>query len=136
MKRMLFAVALASALFGASVSAAPKTQASIILNQPSTARFASSTAWSPALGDTVSFTSVFPDSLSKYGVSIQVNCYQDGALVFVTAGYFDRSFLLGGTTSPWLDRGGAATCHADLYYWSTSGTKYNQLASTEFDVVG
>jgi hypothetical protein len=69
----------------------------------------------PSLGDAASFTVTYPSSLDRYQVSVQVLCYQEGAIVFATAGLHDRSFLLGGTSSPWLERGGAATCHADLY---------------------
>jgi len=138
MKRLILGITVASVLSGVTVAAAGKNQASIILNSPvvSAATSPTTPSWQPRLGDTVNFTSTFPDSLSKYAVSIQVLCYQNGALVFATAGLYDRSFLLGGTTSPWLQNGAGATCNADLYYWSTSGTKFNVIASTQFDALG
>lgn len=136
MKRLLCGVALAGVLSGISVAAASKTQSSIILNVPAPYSGANAPIWQPRLGDTVNFTVNFPDSLNRYAVSIQILCYQEGTLVFATAGLSDRSFLLGGTTSPWMQNGGPATCDALLYYWSTSGTKFNVLASTEFDVIG
>ena len=136
MKRLLLGFALAATFAGVSVNAAPKTQASIILNTPALAAPTSSTSTWPKIGDWVNFTSIFPDSLNRYSMSIQVLCYQNGLLVFATAGRYDHSFLLGGTTSPWLTNGGPATCNADLYYWSTNGTKFNIVASTQFDVAG
>jgi len=39
----------------------------------------------------------------------------------------DRSFLLAGLRHRGSSVGGAATCHADLYYWSTNNQKFNQL---------
>ena len=139
MKKLAIGMALAT-LSAVSVAAAPRnsSQSSIILNAPATFNglLASAESWEPSLGESVSFTSSFPGSLAPSKVNIQVVCYQDGAIVFVTAGLYDRSFLLGGTTSPWLSRRGAATCRADLYYWSNTGSKMNMLASTEFDAQG
>ena len=138
MKRLMFGVALAT-LVSVSVAAAPRnnTQSSIILNSPAgVSGLLASAGWEPSLGESVSFTTSFPNSLAASSVYIQVVCYQDGAIVFVTAGRYDRSFLLGGTTSPWLIKGGGATCRSDLYYWSPNGSKMNILATTEFDAQG
>jgi hypothetical protein len=134
---MLFSGALAIVLSATSLIAAGKgsTTAAIILNTPQSLA-GSAVAWEPKLGDTVTFTTIYPSSMDKYAMSIQVLCYQGGSLVFATAGLTDRSFVLGGTVSPWRDNGGAATCHADLYYWSTNGQKYNQVATTEFNAAG
>ena len=91
----------------------------------------------PHLGDSVSFTVSYPNSLDGSAVSIHLHCYQEGSMVFGTSGPAAASFLLGGTVSPWRDYlGGAATCRADLYYWSKNGTRMNVLASTEFDAQG
>jgi len=138
MKRLLFGVVLAGVLSSVAVGAAPKstTSAAIILNSPSGSGVTAAPSWEPRLGDYVSFTTAYPSSLAGKSISIQLNCFQNGDLVWVTAGLADRSFLLGGTVSPWLEVGGAATCRAELYYWSTNGQKYNALASTEFDVQG
>ena len=136
MKRLLFGAALVCVI-SAPLLAAGKESSAIILNEPAVApSVASAEAWVPNLGDSVTFTSIFPSSLASRSVSIQVLCYQNGALVFATAGLYERSFLLGGSVSPWLQTGGDATCHADLYYWSTNGQKFNQLASTEFPAAG
>jgi hypothetical protein len=136
MKRLLFGVVLAGVLSAVTLGAAPKsvTSSSIILNGPTGSR--ADVAWTPHLGDSVSFTANYPSSLAARGISIQLNCFQNGDLVWVSAGYADRSFLLGGTSSPWLELGGPATCRAELYYWSTNGQKYNALASTEFETLG
>ena len=91
------------------------------------------TAGWPHLGDWVNFQVTFPKSVNKYGVRIQVICYQNGNLVYGEAGPYTQSFLLGGGSSEWLRMGGAADCTADLYYWSyNGGQKFNWLASTEF----
>jgi hypothetical protein len=137
MKRLLFSGALAIVLATTSLAAAGKnsTSASIILNTPQSLA-GSAVAWEPKLGDTVNFTTTYPSSLDRYAMYIQVRCYQNGSLVFATTGLTDRSFVLGGTVSPWRDSGGAATCNADLYYWSTNGQRYNQVATTEFNASG
>ena len=136
MKRLLFGVALATALSSIPVLAAPKTDASIVLNVPPTFNSPSSaTAW-PRLGDSITFTVIFPSTLSKYPMGIQLSCYQGTSLVYVTAAAYDHAISLGGTSSPWALNGGSATCHADLIYWSPNGQKLNYIASTEFDVAG
>ena len=137
MKRLLLGVGLACILSAASLSAAPKASSSdpstIILNAPA-AFVASSISWEPHLGDYVNFTVTYPKTLDHYGVRIQVLCYQDGNLVYGEAGPYTNQFLLGGAMSTWFLSGGAAACHADLYYWSYSGgQKFNLLASTNFD---
>lgn len=86
----------------------------------------------PKLGDAVTFAVEYPDGI--VGASIQISAYQDGALVFGTAGLADRSLLLGGTSSPWLERGGPAHCVATLYWWKHG--RFTTLASTEFDAAG
>jgi hypothetical protein len=137
MKRLLLGVGLACILSAVSLSAAPKNNSSepstITLNAP--ALFAaSSTSWEPRLGDYVSFTVTYPKTLEHYGVRIQVLCYQNGELVYGEAGPYYQSFLLGGAMSQWFLTDGAATCRADLFYWSyQGGQKFNLLTSTEFE---
>jgi hypothetical protein len=138
MKRLLLAVALASVLAGASVSAAGKTQSSVVLNVPTlySSPTSISTSW-PRLGDSVTFTATYPDSLTKYYVYVNLLCYQwigaDHVLVYATTQKPDTSFLLGGTNSPWVQNGGPASCVANLFYWSNSG-RYTLLADTDFEV--
>jgi len=136
MKRLLIGMALASVLSAGSLAAQGSKQTSvIILNTPaaSSTSLTASGVWEPSLGESLTFTTAFPNRLDPNFVYIQVLCYQDGALVFATAGRYDRAFLLGGSASPWLTNGGPASCHADLYYW---GQRYNQLAWTEFSARG
>jgi hypothetical protein len=139
MKRLLFGLALAGLVSAPLAAVGKSTQAAIILNAPTGSSVVSAAAadiWVPSLGDSVSFTTVYPSSLDRYAVSIQVLCYQHGNLVFATAGLHNRTFTLGGSGSAWLETGGAATCRADLYYWSTNGQRFNLLASTEFAAQG
>ena len=136
MKRLVIGTALASVLSAGSLAAQGNKQtAVIILNTPSAESRSSTTssAWEPRLGESVTFTTSFPSKLDANFVYVQVLCYQNGALVFGTAGRYDGAFVLGGSVSPWLTNGGPASCNADLYYW---GQKYNQLASTEFSARG
>jgi hypothetical protein len=134
MKRLLLGSALASVLSATAFAAATsKTDPSVIILNPP-AGLASAINWQPSLGDSVTFTVTYPKQLDHYGVRIQVLCYQDGNLVFGMAGPYDYAFLLGGSMSQWYLNGGAASCHADLYYWSYSGgQKFNELAWTDFE---
>ena len=141
MRRILFGLLAAFVLFAATVSAAPRvaTTASIALVRPTTSVFSSAEAsiW-PGLGDAVTFTVTIPKSAEKFGIRIQVMCYQGDLLVYGEAGPYYQSFLLGGGSSDWLNNSpGPAHCVADLYYWSyQGGQKFNHLASTEFDAAG
>jgi hypothetical protein len=138
MKRLLIGVALAGAFAAVSVSAAGKTQSSIVLNTPPlySSPTSTSSSW-PRLGDSITFTASYPDSMNKYWVYVNVLCYQgtDHVLVYAATQKPDSSFLLGGTNSPWIQNGGPATCIANLFYWSNGG-KYTVLADTDFDVQG
>lgn len=131
MKRLLIGTALAIVLSAGSLAAQGKQTSVIILNTPAagSTSLTASGAWEPRLGESVTFTTSFPSKLDANFVYVQVLCYQNGALVFATAGRYDRAFIMGGSVSPWLANGGPASCNADLYYW---GQKYNHLASTEF----
>src|SRR5262245_15115167 len=135
MKRLLFGVTLASILSGIAVSAAPKTDGSIILNVPPSLSSPNLVSSWPRVGDNVTFTSTFPTSLDSRSVMISVICYQNGYPTFLVADRYDQPFNLGGTTSPMAANGGPAFCRAELYYWSKNN-KQNVIASTEFDVVG
>jgi hypothetical protein len=107
----------------------------IVLNPPAAARSADA-GW-PRLGDWVTFTATYPRQLESKGVRVQVLCYQDSQLAYGMAGASDYQFLLGGAMSQWYMNDGAASCVADLYYWSyNGGQKFNWLASTNFDAAG
>ena len=112
-----------------AVAPAPTPATTITLNESD-----------PHLGGTVTFTCT---NLPKVpgntgGVRIQILAYQDGALIYGTAGSHDESFLLGGSWSQWMEKGGPAHCVADLYYWSYKGghQSFHWLATTTFDAAG
>lgn len=138
MRRVIFGSLAACVLAVSAISAAPKTSApaTIELNTLGAAK-STSTVW-PALGDSVTFAVTFPKSAEKFGPRIQVACYQADVLVYAEAGPYYQYFLLGGSSSDWLNiSNGPAHCVADLYYWSyQGGQKFNWLASTEFDAGG
>ena len=138
MRRVIFGSLAVCVLAVATISAAPKTvaPATIELNTLGAARMAGA-IW-PSLGDSVSFTVSVPKSAEKFGPRIQVACYQGDVLVYAEAGPHYQYFLLGGSSSDWLNISkGPAHCVADLYYWSyQGGQKFNWLASTEFDAGG
>jgi len=91
----------------------------------------------PHLGGIIDFATVAPKVPGNTVVRIQVICYQDGALVYGEAYNVGTPFLLGGGWSRWLENGGPASCTADLYYWSYSGSQvFNLLASTSFAAAG
>lgn len=96
----------------------------------------------PALGVEVTFSYTLPSNLhlppigEPGSASIRIDAYRpsDGGHIFATAGYADRSFLLGGASSPWLTEGGPAQCVATLYYLKNN--KVNDLASVAFEAAG
>lgn len=81
----------------------------------------------PHLGDWVTFT-------SSGGKMIELTCYGDSLFDVIYTAYQapGTSFLLGGTSSVWLSRGGPAYCSALLYNRLSSGP----LASTYFNAGG
>jgi len=92
----------------------------------------------PHLGGTVNFATTYPKVPGNTVVRIQVICYQSGALVYGEAYNSDQTFLLGGGWSLWLENGGAASCTADLYYWSYKGATqtFVPLSSMTFEADG
>jgi len=89
------------------------------------------------LGETITFTTVFPSSTKN--PRIQVECYQNGVLVYGEAGSYDHAFLLGGGASIWLTNGGPAYCDADLFDLIWNGNNPQQvvmLSSMGFDAAG
>jgi len=93
-------------------------------------------AGEPALGDYVTFSTVVLTNINN--PRIEVLCYQGDELVFGMAGAIDYAFQLGGGGSTWKDRGGAAACEANLYYFSWKGNTPTapQLATTSFAAGG
>lgn len=90
----------------------------------------------PALGSTVAFDAGYPKTVKTPRVAVK--CFQDGSLVYAEARSVDESFQLGGAGSDWLRSGGAATCAADLFYFTYKGKiqTYHWLASTDFAAAG
>ena len=134
-KVSLLGLALALTLVVPLSTLAGKNTASwIALNTGSGEGFAP--AADPSLGGTVTFSVGYPNNVNN--PRIEVLCYQDGDLVFRMAGAIDYEFLLGGGGSIWLDRGGAADCVANLYFfsWKRNTPTSTTLASTSFSAGG
>jgi hypothetical protein len=86
----------------------------------------------PKLGSWVTFSTGYSSNIRN--PRVEVDCYQNGSLVYGEAGAPYDTFVLGGGSSIWLTTGGPASCTANLFYWgSHAGTQtYNLLASTSF----
>ncbi len=81
----------------------------------------------PHLGDSVTFTT------TGSGNRIQVACYGLGLEVIYAADQpTGTAFLLGGTSSIWLSRGGSADCYA----WLVTKNMSRVQASTMFTALG
>jgi len=118
---------------GAGTALAAKVQTSwIALAQGS----GTSAASQPALGSVVAFNAGYPTTVKTPRYAVK--CYQDGLLVYAEARNIDESLLLGGGGSAWLTSGGAASCTADLFYFTYKGQvqTYHWLASTDFAAAG
>jgi hypothetical protein len=115
---------------GRAQAAVSKGSSWIALSQ-ATAR-----AGAPSLGSDVAFATGYPTNVKN--PRIEVLCYQDSTLVYGEAGSVDHSFQLGGGWSLWLERGGAADCTANLFYfgWKAGKQTYNKLATTSFAAGG
>jgi len=143
--RQLISGAVAIAWSAVALTAAPAKQTAtptIELNVPVSAISSfqgtnGATIW-PNLGDTVTFTVTFSKSLSNKDVGIRVACYQGTTLVYGEIAHYYDPFLLGGSSSYWLNASpGPANCVAELFYWSyQGGQKYNVLATTQFTAGG
>jgi hypothetical protein len=96
------------------------------------------------MGDSVRFaTTVQPLAGWQYPM-VAVSCYQDvngdgtvnasitgPDVVYTQLEKPSATFMLGGYSSPWTDRGGAAVCRADLYsYGWKKGVEYTQVLAT------
>lgn len=89
-----------------------------------------------SLGSTVEFDAGYPKTVRTPRYAVK--CYQDGVMVYAEARNIDESLLLGGGGSAWLTAGGAASCTADLFYFTYKGKvqTYHWLASTDFEAAG
>lgn len=105
------------------IAAAPRT------TTPSTISLDQS---DPHLGDTVTFSYTAQNAKN---LRITVACYQGGIgdMVWSADQATGTSFLLGGTSSLWLTKDGAADCYVWLYRQSLSK---GFLASTLFTALG
>jgi hypothetical protein len=130
----LFLSLAACLAFAVSSATAGKVTPKISLNQVMNGALVTQSG--PSLGSSVTFTTVIPTNVKI--PRVEVLCYQNGALVYGEGGSPTDAFLLGGGGSLWLSGGGAASCVANLYYFTwnanTPGTTY--LATTSFDAAG
>src|SRR6516225_2840805 len=108
MRRLLILMIGATVAFGLAASPAAASQ-----RQSGTTASIALRPGDPSLGESVSFVTTYPSS-AKNPV-IEVNCYQNGTLVWGEVGLVGGSYKLGGDSSPWLNNGGgSATCEAEL----------------------
>jgi hypothetical protein len=96
------------------------------------------------MGDSLSFATTVQPLAGWQHPMVGVSCYQDvngdGVIntsvtgpdvVYTQLDKPSASFMLGGYSSPWIDRGGSAVCRADLYsYGFKSGIEYTQVLAT------
>lgn len=90
----------------------------------------------PTLGSTVAFTTTYANTYK--GPRVNLNCYQNGTLVWGTLGLVTDQYKLGGDASPWVSSGGPATCVADLVNvtWKGGVEYVTWMASTNFTSSG
>ena len=96
------------------------------------------------MGDALTFATTVQPLAGWQHPMVAVSCYQDvdgngvvntsisgPDVVYTQLDQPSASFMLGGYSSPWMDRGGSATCRADLYsYGWKSGVEYTQVLAT------
>ena len=137
MKRILAGLALAL-LIAAPVSAAQPPTGTISINQAN-----------PAFQTVVTFTVTVSKKFDCVGhagcARVLVECYQAGDFVYGQAddldaartgvGYYSLTgFLLGGSSSQWIDNGGGtADCTATLFYFDNDPVQtFNVITTTSF----
>jgi hypothetical protein len=85
------------------------------------------------LGGEVTFPYSF-DGKGNQQPRIEVDCYQDGELVYAAAARAWEPVVLGGGWSLWVERGGPASCVAILYWWDFKPSQvFNEVARIEFE---
>ena len=107
-----------------------------VLSADGTTRLAAT--MKPALGNRVTFATTVGSIAGWEYPMVDLECRQDGAIVFSQLDKPDAAFLLGGGGSVWLNTGGPANCTADLdAYGSKGGTwSVRLLSETSFDATG
>ncbi len=92
----------------------------------------------PHLGGTVTFNTSVGGLAGGEWAMVGVSCSQGGTLVYGALNTPGASFLLGGNSSLWLQRGGDADCVASLYAYGWKGGQETArtLASTPFHAAG
>src|SRR5512133_3009916 len=92
----------------------------------------------PALGNRVTFATTVGSIAGWEYPMVDLECRQNGVIVFSQLDKPDATFLLGGGSSVWLTTGGAATCTADLDAYGTKGGTWSVrvLSETSFDAAG
>jgi hypothetical protein len=92
----------------------------------------------PHLGGLVTFAVTYPREVRYPRVAVR--CFgADGSLTYAEAGSYDHAFLLGGAGSDWLRQGGPAHCTAELFYFTSKGSRPQEahsLAWTDFEAAG
>jgi hypothetical protein len=106
---------------------------------------ASTGSQTPKLGSTLTFATTVEKLAGWEWPMVALSCFQDvngdgtvdtsltgPDIVYVSLLSPDSAFTLGGGSSTWLQRGGAATCVADLdaYGWKGSQESVRSLATT------
>lgn len=88
------------------------------------------------LGSTITFQTTTDNLKGNQYPLVDLECFQDGSIVFAQLDYPDANFLLGGGSSYWLEHGGDATCIAylDAYSKQFAPIVLNQTA--EFEATG
>jgi hypothetical protein len=131
----LFLSLTACLVFAVSPAMAGKVTPSISLNQVTSGDGLAAES-GPSLGSWVTFTTVVPTSVRN--PRLEVFCYQNGELVYGAGGATTDALQLGGGGSLWLSAGGAASCVANLVYftWKRGEPAIVYLATTSFDAAG
>ena len=133
MRTRLFATAIIGSIaaFGmVSANAAPPSAVTPSIAFASGSGFSSTV--SPSLGSSVAFATVYPSTTKN--PSVEVNCYQNGVLVWGRVGAPGDTVLLGGGWSPWVVNGGSAQCTATLedIVWVHKMEQVSPLAGMSF----
>jgi hypothetical protein len=141
MNRRIIQIIIATAVF--AVTAAPALAAkggnagnstsSITLVTMGTSAFSALAATSPTAGDNVTFSVQTTATDRPY---ILLNCYQGEDWIYTAQGFYSATtppvFTL--SSSAWTS--GSATCTARMGKLNADGTRFTDLASTDFGVNG
>jgi|SRR3954449_6861325 len=147
MKKMVVALAMLAAIAAFSTAgyagkaAKPTSSSSSIalasvLSGDGTAKLASTAQ--PSLGNRVTFATTVGSLAGWEYPMVDLECRQNGAIVFSQLDKPDATFLLGGGSSQWLTTQGSATCTADLDAYGSKAGRWSVrvLSTTSFDAAG